>query len=44
MSLPPNAQTYFTGKGFCAARGCVPIVIELDAPPVSLFLPGTGNA
>ena len=36
---------YFTRSGFCAARGCDPIVIEaFDAPPASLFLPGTGKA
>ena len=36
---------YFTRKGFCAGRGCDPIVIEaFDAPPPSLLLPGTGKA
>jgi hypothetical protein len=46
MSLRPIAQIYFTRKGFCPGRGCVPIVIDeaLDAPPESFFLPGTGNA
>jgi hypothetical protein len=28
MSLRPIAQIYFTRKGFCPGRGCVPIVID----------------